>query len=135
VHFVPDQLSHAKNGEPNVSVEDQLFDATFFILIGNWYTPIKEYIRKGYFKYDVPPKARKHLTIKSIPYTLYGENLYKLGPDGILQQCFWHLLTLFVSSSSPLFVLQKSPFKTIPSHIIMIQSNKNSKFKLTKFFD
>ncbi len=25
------------------------------------------------------------------------------------------------------------PFKTIPSHIKMIQSNKNSKFKLTKF--
>jgi hypothetical protein len=27
------------------------------------------------------------------------------------------------------------PFSTIPSHIIMIQNNKNSKFKLTRFLD
>jgi len=44
-------------------------------------------MRKGYFKDDVPREERKHFTIKSRPYTLYGEILYKLGLDGTLQRC------------------------------------------------
>jgi hypothetical protein len=41
-----------------------------------------------FFKDDVAQKERKRFTIKSKPYTLYGENLYKLGPNGIIHQCF-----------------------------------------------
>ncbi len=53
VHVVPYQLSHVGNGEP-ISVEDQLFDVVLFILTVDWYTPIIEYLRKIYFKDDVP---------------------------------------------------------------------------------
>jgi len=85
LHFVLDQLSHAKNGELAIGVEDQLLDVALFLLIVDWYAPIKEYILKGYFKDDVPQKERKCLTIKSRPYTFYGKKLYKLGLDGILR--------------------------------------------------
>jgi hypothetical protein len=60
----------------------------FFLLTIDWYTPIKNYVRKDYFEDDVLQEELKHLTIKSRPYTFYGEKLYKLGPNGILQQCF-----------------------------------------------
>lgn len=53
VHVVLDQLSHARNGEPAVGVEDQLFDVVFFLIVADWYTPIKKYLCKGYFKDDV----------------------------------------------------------------------------------
>jgi hypothetical protein len=66
-------------------VEDQLLDVAIFLLITDWYTPIKEYLHKGYFEDDVPQEEWKHLTVKSRPYTLYGEKLHKLGPNGILQ--------------------------------------------------
>jgi hypothetical protein len=42
VHFVPDQLLCAKNGEPIIGMEDQLLDATLFLLITDWYTLIKD---------------------------------------------------------------------------------------------
>jgi hypothetical protein len=32
LHFVPNQLSCAKNAEPTIGVEDQLFDVVFFLL-------------------------------------------------------------------------------------------------------
>jgi hypothetical protein len=35
VHFVLDQLSHAKNGELIVGVEDQLFDVILFLITSN----------------------------------------------------------------------------------------------------
>ncbi len=89
MHFVLNQLLCVKNGEL-VGVEDQLLDATLFLLITNWYTPIKEYICKGYFEDDVPREKKKCLTIKSIPYRLYGKKLNKLGPNGILWQCLSH---------------------------------------------
>jgi hypothetical protein len=65
-------------------VEDQLFDVVFLLLTTYWYTLIKEYLSKGYFE-DVPQEEWKCFTIKSKPYTLYGEKLHKLGPDGILR--------------------------------------------------
>jgi len=70
--------------KPIVGVEDQLLDAILFLLTSDWYTPIKKYLRKGYFEDDVPQEEHKRFTIKSRPYTFYGEKLYKLGPDGIL---------------------------------------------------
>ncbi len=85
VHVVPNQLSHARNGELVVGMEDQLFDVVIFILTSDWYTPIKEYLGKGYFEDDVPKEERKHLIIKSRLYTFYGEKIYKLGPNGIFQ--------------------------------------------------
>jgi hypothetical protein len=54
-------------------VEDQLLDVGIFLLITDWYTPIKEYLHKGYFEDDVPQEEWKHLTVKSRPCTLYGE--------------------------------------------------------------
>jgi hypothetical protein len=45
-------------------VEDQLFDAIIFLLITDWYTPIKEYLCKGYFEHDVPQEGHKRFTIK-----------------------------------------------------------------------
>ncbi len=87
VHFVLDQLLCARNGEPIVGVEDQLLNAIIFLLTTNWYTPIKEYMHKGYFEDDVPHEEQKCFTIKSKPYTFYGEKLYKLKPNGILRQC------------------------------------------------
>jgi hypothetical protein len=54
VHFVLDQLSYAKNGEPTIGVEDQLPDVVIFLLTIDWYAPIKEYLLKGYFENDVP---------------------------------------------------------------------------------
>jgi hypothetical protein len=53
VHFVPDQLLCVRNGETNIGVEDQLPNVTTFLLTVNWYTPIKEYLCKGYFENDV----------------------------------------------------------------------------------
>jgi hypothetical protein len=45
---------HVGNGELVVGVEDQLFDVVLFLLIFDWYTQIKEYPCKGYFRDDVP---------------------------------------------------------------------------------
>jgi hypothetical protein len=42
-----------RNGKPVIGVEDQLFDVVIFLLIIDWYTPIKEYLCKGYFEDDV----------------------------------------------------------------------------------
>jgi hypothetical protein len=77
----------AINGELAIGVEDQLLYVILFLSIVDWYTPIKEYFHKGYFEIDVAWEEQKCFTIKSRPYTFYGENLYKLGPDGILRQC------------------------------------------------
>ncbi len=54
-------------------MEDQLLDAVLFLLTVDWYTPIKKYLRKGYFEDDVPQEEHKRFTIKSRPYTFYGE--------------------------------------------------------------
>lgn len=81
-------MSCGKNSEPTVGVEDQLLDVVLFLIIADWYAPIKEYLLKGYFKDDIPEKERKRCTIKSRPYTFYGKKLYKLGPNGIFRQCF-----------------------------------------------
>jgi hypothetical protein len=87
VHFILDQLLCVRNGEPIIGVEDQLPDVVLCLLTTNWYTPIKEYLCKGYFEDDVLQEEHKCLTIKSRPYTLYGEKLYKLGPNGNLRKC------------------------------------------------
>jgi hypothetical protein len=49
MHFVPNQLSRVRNGKHAVGVEDQLLDATLFLLTIDWYTSIKDYLHKGYF--------------------------------------------------------------------------------------
>jgi hypothetical protein len=87
VHFILDQLLCVRNGELVVGVEDQLPNDVLFLLTADWYTPIKEYLCKGYFEDDVLEEEHTCLTIKSRPYTLYGEKLYKLRPNGNLRKC------------------------------------------------
>jgi len=41
VHFIPNQLLRTTNGKLAISVEDQLLDAIIFLLIIDWYTPIR----------------------------------------------------------------------------------------------
>jgi hypothetical protein len=53
VHFLPNQLSCVKIGEPTIGGEDQLPDVAIFLLTIDWYAPIKEYLLKGYFEDDV----------------------------------------------------------------------------------
>jgi len=76
VHFVLDQLLCAKNGELVVGVEDQLLDATLFLLTTNWYTLIKEYICKGYFEDDVPQEEKKMSHHKVNTIIDFMENIY-----------------------------------------------------------
>jgi hypothetical protein len=37
-----------------------------------------------YFNNDVPKEEINQIVIRARPYTLYDEQLYKLGPDGVL---------------------------------------------------
>jgi hypothetical protein len=50
----------------------------------DWYGVIIEYLKKGYFDINVPKEERHQIVIRVGPYTLYGGQLYKLGPDGVL---------------------------------------------------
>jgi hypothetical protein len=68
-------------------VDDQLLDANIFIINIDWYGPIREYFKKGYFKDDIPKEEKKSILIKAQPYTLQNNILYKLRPDGVLRQC------------------------------------------------
>ncbi len=53
----------------------------------DWYEPILKYLQKRYFENDIPKEEKNHIVIKSKPYSLYEVQLYKLGPNNILQQC------------------------------------------------
>jgi hypothetical protein len=81
----------------------------------------------------IPCFVEKKISKQHLKYMLYQNRVY-----GFLPQVPLVLATLFPNSNflSHLLLLSFSkipPFRTILSHIIMIQSNKNSKFKLTKF--
>jgi hypothetical protein len=54
MHFVPDQLSCVKNGEPAIGVEVQLHDVIIFLITIDLYASIKEYLLKGSFEDDIP---------------------------------------------------------------------------------
>jgi hypothetical protein len=57
-------MSH---GESTIGVEDQLFYATLFTMGIDWYGPIVEYLKKGYFKNDIL-KEEKVVYCKSNTY-------------------------------------------------------------------
>ncbi len=54
-------------------------------MVVDWYGPIIEYLKKGYFDNNVPKEERSQIVIKARPYTLYDGQLYKLESDGVLQ--------------------------------------------------
>lgn len=54
IHFVLNQLSWMNHGELVMRVEDQLLNAILFIVGIDWYGPIVEYLKKGYFEHDIP---------------------------------------------------------------------------------
>jgi hypothetical protein len=87
VHFVLNQLSHVKNGELAIGVEDKLPDTAIFLLTVDLYAILIKYLHKVYFEDDVPQEEQKRLTKNPRPYTFYKGKLYKLGLDGILWQC------------------------------------------------
>jgi len=87
IHFVLNQLSWTNHGELVMRVEDQLPNAILFIVGIDWYGPIVEYLKKGYFEHDIPKEEISHIIVKYRPYALYDGNLYKLGLDNVLWQC------------------------------------------------
>ncbi len=84
----------------------------------------------------IPCFVEKQISKQHFKYVLYQNKIcgflpqVPLAPPIIPKKKTPYFI--FFSSS---FVFQNSPFWTIKNHIIMIQNNKNSKFKLTKFFD
>jgi hypothetical protein len=89
VHFLLDHLSNISHGEPIEGVDDHLLDAHLFNVGIDWYGPIIEYLRKGYFDNNVPKKERSWIVKRAKSYTLYDRQLYKLGLDGVLWQCLF----------------------------------------------
>ncbi len=87
VHFLPKHLSKISHGELVEGVDDQLPNAHLFNVGVDWYGPIIEYLKKGYFDNNVPKEERSWIVIRVKPYTLYDKQLYKLGLDGVLRQC------------------------------------------------
>jgi hypothetical protein len=46
-------------------------------------------LKKWYLDNDVSKKEISRIVIRVLPYTLYNGHLYKLGLDGVLQQCLF----------------------------------------------
>ncbi len=88
-HFLLDHLPKISHGELTKGVDDQLPDAHLFNVGVDWYGPIIEYLKKGYFDNNVPTEEINQIVIKVRCYTLYDGQLYKLGPDGVLQNVYF----------------------------------------------
>ncbi len=82
-------MSRINHGEPIEGVDDQLLDVHLFNVGVDWYGPIIEYLKKGYFDNDVPKEERSRIVIKAMPYTLYDKQLYKLGLNGVLHNVYF----------------------------------------------
>jgi hypothetical protein len=78
----------------------------------DWYGPIIKYLKKGYFDNNVPEEERSRIVLGAKPYTLYDIQLYKLGPNGVLQQC------LFLEEASK--ILEDFYERLVGGHFSMI---------------
>ncbi len=65
-------------------MDGQLPNVHLFNVEVDRYGPIIEYSKEIYFDNDVSKKERSRIVIYARPYTLYDEQLYKLGLNGVL---------------------------------------------------
>jgi hypothetical protein len=91
---VPDQLSWISHGEPTIRVKDQLFDVILFTMGINWYGPILESLQKRYFEKDKPKVERSRIMVKSKPYILHDNFLYKARTRQCFMAIAYHTLEL-----------------------------------------
>jgi len=93
-----------------------------------------------YWKHESKLQCNPMFCWKKIPkqhlkFMLYQNKVYDFLPQVPLALPTFSPNSNFLSHLLFLSFSRTPPFKTILSHIIMIQNNKNSKFKLTKFLD
>ena len=83
-------MSRIESGEDPTGIEDDLPDAHLFRVeaIPSELAKIGHYLQEGKDPNHYSEKGKKILTIKVAPFTLINGNLYKLGLDDVLCQCF-----------------------------------------------
>lgn len=84
-----DHLSRIDSGEPATRIEDNLSDSFLFKVDAapDWYVDVCHILSTGSYPSGYTPLEKRQLLLKSKPFTLLGGQLYKAGPDGILQRC------------------------------------------------
>ncbi len=72
-----------------VSIDDSLLDATLFVvdIFNVEYVDIFNYLSLHQFPNGLSKKKKKRLVLKTMPYTIIGKTLYKMGKDELLCHC------------------------------------------------
>lgn len=90
-HANADHLSRLTTELGIEPISDTLPDAALFAVdvISREYAELLEYLKFQTFPNNFTEKMKKNLVVKSTPYTILGDVLYKKGKDGILRRCIF----------------------------------------------
>ena len=83
-----DHLSRLESGEEPTSLEDNLPDVQLFSIhiADDYFKDIIEFLTMGTTPAGYSERQKKELVIKEVDFTFIVGQLYKLGPDEILQR-------------------------------------------------
>ena len=86
----PDHLSRVEKGEKPTNIDDGFPYAQLFWVevIDDHYAPIVQFLSTGVAPADMSISQKKQLVVKASNFQLIAGQLYKLGSDEILRQCF-----------------------------------------------
>jgi hypothetical protein len=85
----PDHLSRVEHGEEPTSLEDTLPDAQFLAIkkVDNHFAEIVHFLSTGRTPREYTIIQKKQLVVWVAYFSLIARQLYKMGPDEILQIC------------------------------------------------
>ena len=88
-HVMADALSRLPNGEAATGVQDQTSDASLFSVTGVWYEDVEKFLRTGIAPSNLSKDQKRRLFLKSIPYSLIENQLYKKCVDQVVRRCVY----------------------------------------------
>ena len=90
-HANADHLSRLSNELGTEPIDDNLPDAALFAvdIISPEYREVIQYLTTQTIPLHFTDKLKRRLILKSAPYTMIGDALYKQGKDGVLRRCIF----------------------------------------------
>ena len=88
-HANADHLSRLSEELGTEPIDDSFPDAQLFFIdtVSSEYAEIINYLQTNTFPTDFSTKQKNRLTLKSAPYSIIADTLYKQGKDGVLRRC------------------------------------------------
>ena len=90
-HANADHLSRLSSKLGTEPIDDNLPDAALFAvdIISPEYGEVIQHLTTQTFPLHFTNKLKRRLILKSAPYTMIGDALYKQGKDGVLRRCIF----------------------------------------------